>query len=102
MDEVVVFNQLTNDDLRKIASLMLDEISAALEEQGYRLGYTDAAIDLLLDLNDRGKYGARDLRRIIRKHVEDKIADVLLTAGNESSRNVMIDAENGELKVAVE
>ena len=101
VDEVVVFNQLTGDDLKKIASLMLDEISAALEEQGYKLSYTDAAVDLLLELNDRGKYGARDLRRIIRKHVEDKIADVLLTSGTDNARNVTVDADGKELKVSV-
>ena len=100
VDEVVVFNKLTDDDLRKIAALMLDEVRDALAERGYEFMYDDSALDAILALNDSGKYGARDLRRIIRKHVEDKIADVLLRAGGDTAVRVKLSSENGELIIA--
>ncbi|MGI5888675.1 MAG: AAA family ATPase [Oscillospiraceae bacterium] len=98
VDEIVVFNRLTDDDLKKIARLMLGEISDALSEKGVSLTYTDAVVDAILAKNDSGKYGARDLRKIIRKDVEDKIADILITDRDLSSTEIRLTAKNGEIK----
>ena len=78
VDEVVIFAPLGADSLKRIAGLMLDEIKPVLEEKGIRFEYTSKVCDLLAELAGNGKRGARDLRRVVRKQVEDKIASILV------------------------
>lgn len=77
MDEVIAFNPLTDADLEKIAALMLEEYRQPLLDKGITLTYTPAALRLLCEKASGGRFGARDLRRVIRKEVEDPIAERL-------------------------
>lgn len=78
VDEVVVFNHLTKDNLMKIAGLMLDEMKPPLKEKGIRFNYDEKALEKIVELADGGKFSARDLRKVIRKHVEDLVANMLV------------------------
>ena len=78
VDEVVVFNPLSEESLEKIASLMLEEIREPLESKSITLKYDNSALKKLAELSEGGKYAARDLRRTIRKTVEDEIANILV------------------------
>ena len=78
VDEIVVFNPLSDETLYRIAALMLDELKDALKEKGIGFGYDDAAVHRLVDTLGTKKFGARDLRTKIRKEIEDKIANILV------------------------
>jgi len=78
VDEIVVFNNLTHDNLKRIAALMLDELKDPMKEKGIRFNYDESALEKIVELADGGKFAARDLRKVIRKHVEDLLANLLI------------------------
>ena len=74
VDEIVYFHQLTEENFRGIAGIMLEELKTALEEKGYHFTYDDALVDYLVKKSYSAAYGARNLRRCIQKDVEDPMA----------------------------
>ncbi|MBC8569229.1 ATP-dependent Clp protease ATP-binding subunit [Zongyangia hominis] len=97
VDEVVVFRQLSQEDFEKIAALLLDEFKDPMKEKGIEFGYDDAALRLIAQKAYGHKSGARDIRRIIRKEVEDKIALLLIQKGEENVSQIMkLTAKDGE------
>lgn len=78
LDEVVLFNALDEDSLAKIMRLMLKKEMRMLLEQGIELSFTDGAINWMLAQNDQPEFGARPLRRIIRRTVREPLAQFLL------------------------
>lgn len=99
IDEIVVFNPLTEENYAGIAGLMLDEMKSPLEEKHISLRYTDEALKTIAHKAYGQKLGARDIRRVIRNEVEDKIAELLIDKGEGAVSAVAISADNGEIKV---
>lgn len=99
IDEIVVFNPLTEEYFAGIAGLMLDEMKSPLEEKHISLRYTDEALKTIAHKAYGQKLGARDIRRVIRNEVEDKIAELLIDKGEGAVSAVAISADNGEIKV---
>lgn len=99
IDEIVVFNPLTEENYAGIAGLMLDDIKSPLEEKHISLRYTDEALKIIAHNAYGQKLGARDIRRVIRNDVEDKIAELLIDKGEGAVSAVAISADNGEIKV---
>jgi ATPase AAA-2 domain protein len=99
IDEIVVFNPLTEENFAGIAGLMLDEMKSPLEEKHISLRYTDEALKIIAHKAYGQKLGARDIRRVIRNDVEDKIAELLIDKGEGAVSAVAISADNGEIKV---
>lgn len=99
IDEIVVFNPLTEENFAGIAGLMLDEMKSPLEEKHISLRYTDEALKTIAHKAYGKKLGARDIRRVIRNEVEDKIAELLIDKGEGAVSAVAISADNGEIKV---
>lgn len=99
IDEIVVFNPLTEENFAGIAGLMLDEMKSPLEEKHISLRYTDEALKAIAHKAYGKKLGARDIRRVIRNEVEDKIAELLIDKGEGAVSAVAISADNGEIKV---
>lgn len=99
IDEIVVFNPLTEENYASIAGLMLDEMKSPLEEKHISLRYTDEALKTIAHKAYGQKLGARDIRRVIRNEVEDKIAELLIDKGEGAVSAVAISADNGEIKV---
>ena len=99
IDEIVVFNPLTEENFAGIAGLMLDEMKSPLEEKHISLRYTDEALKAIAHKAYGQKLGARDIRRVIRNDVEDKIAELLIDKGEGAVSAVAISADNGEIKV---
>lgn len=99
IDEIVVFNPLTEANFAGIAGLMLDEMKSPLEEKHISLRYTDEALKTIAHKAYGQKLGARDIRRVIRNEVEDKIAELLIDKGEGAVSAVAISADNGEIKV---
>lgn len=99
IDEIVVFNPLTEENFAGIAGLMLNEMKSPLEEKHISLRYTDEALKAIAHKAYGQKLGARDIRRVIRNEVEDKIAELLIDKGEGAVSAVAISADNGEIKV---
>ena len=83
IDEIVVFRQLTKENFAHIAALMLDEMKEPLAEKNIRLSYTDEVLRLIAEKSYGKPYGARDIRRVIRQEVEDKIAEIIIERASE-------------------
>ncbi len=96
MDEVVMFNSLSDDNLRSILKLMLKKDQQLAAERGLNLEFTDKALEWMLDQNDEPEYGARPLKRIIRREVREPLADFLLRENPAAGTQVVIDAVGGK------
>ncbi|WP_220729413.1 ATP-dependent Clp protease ATP-binding subunit [Apilactobacillus zhangqiuensis] len=93
-DDIVEFNQLSKDDLKKIVSLMLDNVNKMLENRGITIDVSDAAKDKLVEKGYNPEMGARPLRRVIQEEVEDKVADYYLNNPSSKHLSVEVDDEN--------
>ncbi len=99
IDEIVVFRQLTKENFADIAALMLNEMKEPLAEKGIALKYDDKALKLIAHKSFNQRLGARDIRRVIRGEVEDKIAEILINSGEGSVTALGVTANGDELEV---
>ena len=99
IDEIVVFRQLSKENFADIAALMLDEMKEPLAEKQIGLSYDREALELIAEKAYGKPYGARDIRRVIRQEVEDKVAELIIEKASEISE-VTVSVENGALRVA--
>ncbi|WP_295155227.1 ATP-dependent Clp protease ATP-binding subunit [uncultured Ruminococcus sp.] len=102
VDEIIKFNPLTKENYERIAALMLDEMKVPLSEKAIRLEYTDEALKLIAEKSHGKKLGARDIRRVIRAEVEDKIAEVIVENGEGCIGLVKVGASGDELTVTTD
>ena len=99
VDEVITFRSLDREDFTRIARIMLDELTAALEEKALHLRYTDAAAALIAEKSFSAKYGARNMRRYIQRHVEDAIAEAVIADYAHQLSQILLNVKDGEIKV---
>jgi ATP-dependent Clp protease ATP-binding subunit ClpC len=99
IDEIVLFRKLEKAQLRQIVSLLLGATRARLELRSISLTVTDAATDWIADNGYEPEYGARPLRRVIQRNVDDRIADLLVSGTLADGGAVTIDAHDGSLTV---
>ena len=98
VDEVIAFKPLSQETLEGIAALMLDEYKPSMDAKHIAYTYTPAALKALVAKSQGGKFGARDLRRVIRKAVEDPAAERLIDGTLAAGGSLTVDAdENGEV-----
>lgn len=95
VDEVVVFNPLNQQSLAQIADLILREYKASLQEKDVQLDWTQPALELLAEKAEGAKYGARQLRKVIRTQLEDPLAERAVDGLLPSQ--ITLDVENGEI-----
>lgn len=93
VDEIVIFNPLSQDTLEDIARLMLEEYVRPMAQKNITFTWQDDVLPLICKKAQGGKFGARDIRRVIRREVEDKIAEVIVDNINVSSVNLYCDGE---------
>lgn len=96
VDSVVVFHSLTREHIRDIVSLELDKVRKRLQEKDILLDITEEGIDLLAELGYSPEMGARPLRRVIQKEIENQLSDALLIGDFEEGDVVLVDAEDAE------
>lgn len=95
IDEIVVFKQLSKEDFARIAALMLDEMKEPLAEKNISIEYDDKALKCIAEQAYGKTYGARDIRRVIRQNVEDKVAEIIIDKASEISKiTISVDDEN--------
>ena len=95
VDEIVTFAPLSPESLKRIAALMLGEYKEPLAAKGIGLSWTEAALALLCEKAKGGKFGARHLRRVIRKEVEDAIAGKIISG--EPLTAIEVDTQDGDI-----
>ena len=101
VDEIVVFNPLSEDAYAKIAALNLEELRSPLSEKKLGLNIADEVYAAVAKKAYGGKFGGRDIRRVIREQIEDKIAELLIDNSERDLKSVDITAKDGEISVAV-
>ena len=99
LDEIIMFNSLSDEALRKILDLMLKKEMKLAGERGLMLELTEPAKTWLLAQNDHPEWGARPLRRIIQKFVREPLADYLLEKNPATGTKIKVDVEGEKLKM---
>ena len=100
LDEIIVFNQLTKKDVRKIADIMIKQLCKRVSEQGYNLEVTDSVKEKLTDEGFNPIYGARPLRRAIMNLLEDNLAGEFLEKEMEPGTNIVVNLDESQ-KVSI-
>jgi ATP-dependent Clp protease ATP-binding subunit ClpC len=100
IDEIVLFRKLEKTQLREIVSLLLGATEKRLAKREVSLQVTDAAIDWLAENGYEPEYGARPLRRLIQREVDDRIAELFVRGALVDGGSVTVDAASGEIAVA--
>ena len=99
VDEVIYFHQLTEDNFRDIARIMLDELKTSLADKGFGFMYDDSVVDVLVKKSYSAAYGARNLRRCIQKELEDPMANLIIDAFENPITQLKATAEDGQIKL---
>ncbi len=97
VDEVVVFNDLTGEDYRKIAGLLLDELVEPLADKGITFKWDDEATAAIAELSAGGTRGARDIRSCIRRNVEDAITEKMVNSIDKPIKSVSVTAKDNKI-----
>ena len=99
IDEIIAFNQLAKEDFAKIAGILLGDLRDSLSKRGIRLTWDGSLTDYLVEKGYSLKFGARNLRRLTEKEIENALALEVIAAGERRLAGAHLSAENGELKV---
>lgn len=91
IDETVVFTELSRDELKRIVSLMFEEVREEAAQKGIKLSFTDRACGFILEKGYDPKFGARQLRRTIQKHIEDELTEQFFQGKITSGSSVIAD-----------
>ena len=100
LDEIIVFRQLTKDEVREIADIMLQEVFDRISQQEIELSVTERFKNRLVDEGYNPSYGARPLRRAVMRLLEDSLAEEVLSGRIKAGDSAVVDVdESGEIKV---
>ncbi len=100
VDEIIFFNNLNKENLKKIADILIDELKEPLKDKGINFVVGKGVSEIIAEKSVDGGRGARDIRRNIRKDIEDKIADILIERAEEETSEINVTAVKDEIKVA--
>ncbi|MGI5978516.1 MAG: AAA family ATPase [Oscillospiraceae bacterium] len=102
IDEIVYFNRLSEANIHEIAKLMLTELTDVMKEKKIAFTYDDALLDYLTEKGYSLTYGARNLRRLIQKEIEDAIASEIIDKRHGLVASVHVTVEDGKPKITAE
>ncbi len=100
VDEVIFFNNLNEENLKKIADILIDELKEPLKDKGINFVVGKGVAEIIATKSVDGGRGARDIRRNIRKDIEDKIADILIERAEQETSEISVTAVKDEIKVS--
>jgi len=98
IDEIIVFRPLSKDDLMEVVEVMLRELRERLSEKGMTLSLTEETKRFLVEESYNPEFGARPLRRTLRKHVEEPLSEAILRGELKEGEHVEAYLEGGEVK----
>jgi ATP-dependent Clp protease ATP-binding subunit ClpC len=99
IDDTIVFNSLTPEDIKKITVIELAKLGKRLKDMKYTLNFDDTLVDYLAKIGFDEMYGARPLKRAIQDKVEDLLSEEVLTGKMTEGKTYTIKVENDEVKV---
>lgn len=102
IDEIIIFNQLTKENIEKIVQLQLDKIKKIIFNKGFDLDYSDVLVKHLAVIGFDPAFGARPLRRIIQKHILDQLAIKIIESSIKENQKIHLDYKNGSINLRVE
>ena len=102
VDEIITFRSLNEDDFAKIACIMLGELKMALSEKGIAFSYSQPAVSYIAKNSYSHKFGARNMRRFIRSHVEDLIAEKIISDYERKIVGISLKYSKKEDKLVIE
>ena len=91
IDDIIMFTPLNQNEIREIVSLQLNSVKKMLDENGVKLEFTDAALDLIAEKGYDPQFGARPVKRVIQKMVLNELSKELLSGHVDRSRAIVID-----------
>ena len=97
LDDIIVFRKLTKEEAGKICYKIIDSLSARLKLRNVSLKISDEAMNMLLDEGYNDMYGARPLKRVVQKRVEDRLSDEILANHVLPGETVTVEVKDGEL-----
>ncbi len=95
VDDIIVFNKLTQDEIKQIASKMLSTLADRLGNMDIKISFTDEAVTAIADKGFDDTYGARPLRRAIQSEIEDKLSEQILEGKIKENSSVVCDYKDG-------
>jgi len=98
VDEIIVFNKLSDEDIRKIAKIMLGEIKKRIADLNIEIEFSDEVVDMLAKEGFDPVYGARPLRREIQRRIEDSFSTVMLEGEFAAGDIIEAALDNNEIK----
>jgi ATP-dependent Clp protease ATP-binding subunit ClpC len=101
VDEIVIFNSLEKEDLKKIINIELEKLKNRLRDIGYDVKISSKAINFLCEKGFDQKYGARPLKRAIQNHVEDLIAEEIVKSNLKEGTKIKIDCSKDDSKLKI-
>ena len=99
VDEIIYFHRLTEENIRAIASLMLEDLRTAMAERGTALTWDESVITYLAEKGYSAVYGARNLQRLIQKDIEDAIATEIIDHLKGAAKTVGLTVQDGKIVV---
>ncbi len=96
VDDIIVFRALGREELREIVEIQLKRLNRILKEQSITLVPSESALDLLTKLGYEPAFGARPLKRVIQKYVQNKLANAIIDGSIQNGERVLLDTEGGE------
>ena len=97
LDSIIVFHSLNKEQLANIAKIMIQNVNKRLQDRGITLKFTESALKHIVDNGTDLEYGARPLKRLIQREIEDNLADKLLNGEIHNGDTVNVREENGKL-----
>jgi len=98
IDEIIIFRQLEDAQLRQITDLLLEETRRRLHAQGITLELTDEAVDRLAEIGHQREFGARPLRRTIQREIDNQLSRRVLQGDVRPGQRVEVSVEDGEFR----
>ena len=100
VDEIAIFNALTVENYEEIAQLLLSELAGSLKEKDIEFKWNSDVAKNLAENSHGGQRGARDLRNLIRKKIEDKIANIIIDNADSVVSGIAAEVKNGEIELS--
>nr|HPR18164.1 AAA family ATPase [Candidatus Cloacimonadota bacterium] len=98
LDDIIVFHRLDKEQIRRIVKLQINQLNKRLKDRNIELEFSDAALDKLTEMGFDPQFGARPLKRVIQKEIEDRLAIELLEGNVLPGQKIRIEVEGNEFK----
>ena len=96
LDDIIIFHKLTREDALRISEKIVDALAKQLQARGIGLKMSFRALSLLVDEGYSEEFGARPLKRIVRRRIEDRLSEEILQGRVAEGCTVIVDAQDGE------